>query len=416
MLGIIALLGGHDWNAKKPATAAAARWEALSSPRVRAVATLAVLILLAQPAVFALLPGAAGESIATVRSQSLSSKDAALKHRGYYEQLDGRNQLVAHEAAADDGRASWQRLNDMNVVKETRDELVRDLYPGKSLVWNGMSFSTNSFGMRDREYTVEKPAGTLRIAVLGPSHVMGNGVGDDETFENVLEKRLQAEGHAIEVLNFAVEGYSVPQEVAMLEHKARRFQPDIVILTVFHPATTMTEQWLLRTVYNAIPITDPATRDILAGAGLVEVDLGRFPLPYAQLRSLAGKLGLSTRMPQGEADWRVRRVGVPVTERSIERFAGITRELGAVPLALVLNAVVDGGPTSVPYAQALAANRVPLLDLSHIYPPDRTHALRVRPWDDHPNAEAHRLIADEIHRQIQPVLDMRARQVPGDAR
>jgi hypothetical protein len=408
MLGIIALLGGHDWNAKKPANAPESKWAVLASPRVRAVATLVMLVMLAQPAISNLLPAVAAESLATVRGQQLSSKDAALKHRGYYEQLDGRNQLVAHEAAQDaqeHDRARWQRLNDMGVVRETRDELVRDLIPSRNLEWNGEKFSTNSFGMRDREYPVEKPADTVRIALLGPSHVMGNGVGDDETFDNVLEKRLQAEGRRVEILNFAVEGYSLPQEVAMLEQKARQFQPDITILTVFHPCTTMTEQYLLRTVYGDIPIADPKTHAILAEAGLVDVDLGRVPLPYTQLRSLAGKLGITTAMPQGEADWRVRRVGVPVTARSIERFAELSRSMNAKPLALVLNAVVDGGPTDVPYATELAAARVPVMDLSHIYPPGRHDSLRVRPWDDHPNAEAHRLIADEIYRQILPVLD-----------
>ena len=39
-------------------------------------------------------------------------------------------------------------------------------------------FSTNGWGMRDRDYAQRKPAGTLRIALLGPSHVMGNGVAD----------------------------------------------------------------------------------------------------------------------------------------------------------------------------------------------------------------------------------------------
>jgi D-alanyl-lipoteichoic acid acyltransferase DltB (MBOAT superfamily) len=416
MLGIIALLGGHAWNAKKPATAVESKWAVLASPRVRAIATLAVLILLAQPAISNLLPMTAAESLATVRSQQLSSKDVALKHRGYYEQLDGRNQLVAHEAAEDFARTNWQRLNDMGVVRETRDELVRDLIPSRNLDWNGQKFSTNRFGMRDREYPVEKPAGTLRIALLGPSHVMGNGVGDDDTFDNVLERRLQAEGRRVEILNFAVEGYSLPQEVAMLERRVRQFRPDVTLLTVFHPCTAMTEQYLLRAVYGDIPISDPQTHAILERAGLVNIDHGRVPIPYTQLRALAGKVGLTARMPQGEADWRVRRVGVAVTARAIERFAEVSRGMDAEPLALALDAVVDGGPTDVPYAAELAAARVPVIDLLGIYPPGKHAALRARPWDDHPNAEAHRLIADEIYRQILPVLERRTAGTAADAR
>lgn len=406
MLGIIALLGGHAWNPRKTGSAPESKWALLATPRVRAVATLAVLLLLAQPAISNLLPAPAAESLAAVHSQQLSSKDIALKHRGYYEQLDGRNQLVAIEAG-EGARVTWQRLNDMGVVRETSDELVRDLIPSRDLQWNGQKFSTNSFGMRDHEYPLEKPPGTLRIALLGPSHVMGNGVADEDTFENVLEKRLQAEGRHVEILNFGVEGYSLPQEVAMLERRVRRFDPDVTILTVFHPCTLMTEQYLLRVAYGDIPVADPQTHAILAQAGLVNIDHGRLPVPYTQLRALAGRVGLTTRMPQGEADWRVRRVAVAVTARSIDRFAEASRSMGAVPLALALNAVVDGGPTDVPYAAELARARVPVIDLSYIYPPGKHAALRARPWDDHPNAEAHRLIAEEIHRQILPVLDAR---------
>jgi hypothetical protein len=292
----------------------------------------------------------------------------------------------------------------MGVVHETADELVRDLLPSREVVWNGNRFSTNSHGMRDREYPLQKPEGTLRIAMLGPSHVMGSGVADDETFENVLEARYQAEGQPIEVLNFSVDGYSLPQEVAMFERRALAFKPDIALLTIFHPATTMTEQYLLRTVYGRITSADAHTRKLLEQGGLANVDLGRIPVPYPALRNLVRKLGLQPRMPQGEAEWRVRRVAEAVTARSIEQFAEHARSAGVLPVVLVLNAVVDGGPRDVPYLAQLESARLPVIDLSHIYPEDRLAEMRVAPWDDHPNAIAHRLIADEIHLKLAPML------------
>jgi hypothetical protein len=94
VLAIIALLGGHDWNAKKPSNASASRFAWAGEARVRSIATIGLLVLVAQPVVMGLLPATAGNAIAAVRSQDVSAKDAALKHRGYYEQLDARNQLV----------------------------------------------------------------------------------------------------------------------------------------------------------------------------------------------------------------------------------------------------------------------------------------------------------------------------------
>ncbi|MBK9253808.1 MAG: hypothetical protein IPM70_18820 [Proteobacteria bacterium] len=37
-------------------------------------------------------------------------------------------------------------------MRETQDEMLRDLHPSRQIVWNGNRFTTNSFGMRDREY------------------------------------------------------------------------------------------------------------------------------------------------------------------------------------------------------------------------------------------------------------------------
>lgn len=47
--------------------------------------------------------------------------------------------------------------------------------------------------MRDKEYTIEKPANTLRIALLGTSFEMGSGVENDMMFEKLLEDRLNSE-------------------------------------------------------------------------------------------------------------------------------------------------------------------------------------------------------------------------------
>ena len=62
--------------------------------------------------------------------------------------------------------------------------MLRDLRPSTAdACGTATPSSTNRWGMRDRDYAAAKPRGTLRIAMLGPSHVMGNGVADGETFE-----------------------------------------------------------------------------------------------------------------------------------------------------------------------------------------------------------------------------------------
>lgn len=87
---------------------------------------------------------------------------------------------------------------------------------------------TNSHAQRDRERTMEKPAGVRRILLLGDSVVEGYGLREDATISRQLEE-LYTDG-AIEVLNFGVSAYCTRAEVELLEVKGLRFDPDLVIL------------------------------------------------------------------------------------------------------------------------------------------------------------------------------------------
>jgi hypothetical protein len=102
----------------------------------------------------------------------------------------------------------------------------------------------NSAGMRDRERSVAKPADTLRIAVLGDSLAAAMQVPLEQTMAQQLESRLSAaaasHGRRVEVLNFAVGGYTPAQMYLQMREKIWRFQPDIVM--VF---------WSLTSVANA---------------------------------------------------------------------------------------------------------------------------------------------------------------------
>jgi hypothetical protein len=96
-------------------------------------------------------------------------------------------------------------------------------------------FYINSEGMRDRERQAAKPAGTLRIAVLGDSMAEALQVDYEENFSVVLERRLaECSGlsglSGVEVLNFGVSGYSTAQELLTLRRYVWKYDPDIVLL------------------------------------------------------------------------------------------------------------------------------------------------------------------------------------------
>ncbi|MEX0727901.1 MAG: SGNH/GDSL hydrolase family protein [Planctomycetaceae bacterium] len=94
--------------------------------------------------------------------------------------------------------------------------------------------TTNSHGLRDREYAVPKSDGTFRIVVLGDSYAEALQVDASETFWSVIERHLSESPHLkgknIEVINFGVSGYGTAQELQMFRSRARRFEPDLVLL------------------------------------------------------------------------------------------------------------------------------------------------------------------------------------------
>ena len=93
---------------------------------------------------------------------------------------------------------------------------------------------TNSRGLRDREYSLEKPPDTFRVAVLGASFALPAGVEIEDSFHSVLERRLTAESSSLayEFINFAVGTYGPRQALAALRLRALDYDPDLVLLAV----------------------------------------------------------------------------------------------------------------------------------------------------------------------------------------
>jgi hypothetical protein len=94
--------------------------------------------------------------------------------------------------------------------------------------------TTNSAGMRDRERTIEKPAGTYRVAVTGDSFTEALQVADDETFTRRAERRLNAgdRQERFELLNFGMSGAGPVQQLLRAQHAATAFSPDALVMLV----------------------------------------------------------------------------------------------------------------------------------------------------------------------------------------
>jgi len=118
------------------------------------------------------------------------------------------------------------------VKASEHQEILWELQPDLNTTNKLVPFRTNHKGLRDQEYPLEKKDQSLRIAVLGDSFTMPEGVPIEDAWHSVLERRLKEEYPELnsEVINFGVAGYSLIQYRATIEKKALQFQPDAILI------------------------------------------------------------------------------------------------------------------------------------------------------------------------------------------
>lgn len=112
-----------------------------------------------------------------------------------------------------------------------------ELVPGFTGEVNGVNVSINSDGLRDRDYSIDKPDNTFRIWVAGDSLTFGYGVKQNKIFPEILETKLNSDPefsqkHNFEVINGGVSGYNTKQELETFKVKGRKYKPDLCILVL----------------------------------------------------------------------------------------------------------------------------------------------------------------------------------------
>ncbi|MCG3198780.1 MAG: hypothetical protein GHCLOJNM_03287 [bacterium] len=90
----------------------------------------------------------------------------------------------------------------------------------------------NSMGLRDREYSKEKPTGSFRILVLGDSTTAALEVADSEVYTEILEASLNTPTSATryEVINAGVSGFGTGDQLRMYEYLGSSLGPDLVMI------------------------------------------------------------------------------------------------------------------------------------------------------------------------------------------
>lgn len=124
-------------------------------------------------------------------------------------------------------------LGELGLLKPSNNsEIVFELKPNLNALHKLVNLETNSAGLRDKEYSLTKSDNTFRVAVIGDSFVMADGIEIEKTFHSLLEERLNKEGGDItyQFINFGVSAYNLRQYFEVMKHKAKDYDPDLILV------------------------------------------------------------------------------------------------------------------------------------------------------------------------------------------
>ena len=264
--------------------------------------------------------------------------------------------------------------------------------PNRSAFLMGVPVSINSEGLRDREFSLDKPPDVYRIMMLGDSTTFGWGVKQDDTAAKFLERKLNADlptgYNRVEVMNTGVGNYDTVQEATYYETIGWEYHPDLVVLVFF--------------------INDPEP---------VPIEKKGFLIDRSYLVAFAtNRIDGVLRHTGARPDWKTYyaslydddRPGFQACKKALVSLANSTRSHDAKVLVAILPELHQINGDSYPFKAAhqkiknvMASENVPvveLIDSLKDHGPEET--LWVTPLDDHPNAKANNLVSDQLKQWV----------------
>ncbi len=273
-------------------------------------------------------------------------------------------------------------LRNAPFVRVTGDVLRYELVPSYKGTFKGTSFSTNRWGMRDKDYAQKPPPRTYRMALVGSSYTMGGGVADDQTIDWLLEERLNAERRRpsdlrYEILNYSVGGYGILQNVAVTEKKVLPFSPNAVLLVLQSSERRRMVSFLSGLVRAGVPVEYPFVREKLQQAGVTR------------------------EMEEPELRRRLSPFAVDLVRWSFQRIVEKCRQRGMVVVGILFPETGRNRERELKATAGWASEAgIPVLTLDGTYTGHPISSVKLSATDFHLNALGHRLVADRLYQAL----------------
>lgn len=271
--------------------------------------------------------------------------------------------------------------------------------PNSEAFLYGVDLKINSYGFRDKEYSVEKPYNTYRILVLGDSFTLGWGVQVEDSYSKVLERMLneKIKGKKFEVINTALGNYNTQMEYEMLKEKGLAFKPDMVIVGYYPNDPELTVKF-----------------DINSISTFVKRHSYIYMFFWDRITNLKAKINAGSKT--GSYTGYVHSLykngfeGRRIMESSLNGIIGLSRQNNITPVVVVLPQFF-GDLKSYEFSEVYpiisnitSKKGVLSIDMLPYFQSYSTKEVIISAEDAHPNKLGHRIIAKAVYDKIISML------------
>lgn len=248
-------------------------------------------------------------------------------------------------------------------------------------ILQSVDIRTNAWGLRGGAVSDTPAPGMRRILVLGSSIALGWGVDEDKVVSHLLQKKFEASGQTVEVLNGGIGNYNAERYVERFLTRLAPLQPtDLLILAFVRDGEELTQgggNLLLRNSQLAVTAWTAINRVVVKSgeASLVE--------HYRRIYEPGSPALLLMKAEFAKLAAYARQHRIRVTMAMVPDIHSLTN----YPLGFV-HAI---------FAQTARDNSFAYIDLLSTFQGLTPEEIWAMPGDPHPNARGHALMADAIY-------------------
>lgn len=259
----------------------------------------------------------------------------------------------------------------------------------------------NNFFKRDRDFKAEKPAGIIRVGMLGDSITFGQGIANPEDrFSNILQKNLQESGINAEVYNLGVPGLDSHEEI-QLYRELSFFNFDIIVWQYYLNDIQPENKGEPAKIISRDAYTSDLIRVLSKNSTFLDFLYWRFSSKYSITFDRLDKHYLSM-----YADESI----LKSHEEELSKFIGELKEQDKKIIVMIFPLIELLGPN---YPATEAHNKlqsyfksqdVEVIDLLDDLKNLNWKDLVASKFDTHPNEKVHKLVAEKLYEKIYPKL------------